>query len=370
MFNANADRRQRNYYVLGFLLVIICIAAIRHSSRSHINNPETYTNAPSTMACWPWPSAKSDNPHQGVTHWIDRSSSDGTFLELFDFDFQDNPNLRMELYDQDQDDAVPFDDQNKFSRRGVAQITHHLNETGKGKVVAAWNGLFFQYSGEIARHVAPVVLNSKALYNVGTIRWTVGVKYKKGKPVFKVMHMPDFHTLSGEYDYAAEGASCLIHNGKPLRLKPFPKPGEDPFPVSIPPTLDEAGFVHKVDHIRTSRTSMGWSKDNRHVYLLIVKEPDAEGSSISAFRTHLPQNGGWTVADEQRFWKQFGVWCAVNLDGGDLTQLAVLRNDGKYDIVPARWVSDKMRLTFSPDFEKAPSGGSLMYFYMRDAVLR
>lgn len=348
------------------LLLVIAAGIVRHYFGTLPISPRIRPDAPSQMARWPWLHAKTDSPHPGVTHWIDKSSSDGTVVELFDFDFQKNPHLRFELYDQDEDDRVPFDDKAKFRARGVGEITRHLNKIGRGKVVTAWNGLFFQYTGDVGRHVAPVVLNGKALYNVGTIRWTVGVKYKKNGPVFKVIHMPAFQTIAKEYDFASEGASCLILNGQPLRLQPFPKPGEDPFPPSKPPTSDESGFVRKVDHIRTSRTSMAWSKDNRHFYLLIVKEPDAEAPSIIAFRDHLPLMGGWTVADEQRFWQQFGAWCALNLDGGDVTQLTALRADGRYDLVPARWGSGGMRLTFPPDLKDAPPGGSMMYFFIRD----
>ena len=348
------------------LLLVICAGIIHHYFGNFSISAGAKPDDPAQMACWPWPHAKTDNPHPGVTHYIDRSSSDGTVLELFDFDFHKNPHLKLELYDQDEDDKIPFDDHAQFKSRGVGQVTRHLNETQRGKVVAAWNGLFFQYTGDIAGHVAPVVLNGKALYNVGIIRWAVGVKYQNNKPVFKVMHLPDFRTLAKEYDFAAEGASCLIHNGRPLRMQPFPKSNENQFPPSKPPAPDESGFVRKVDHIRTSRTSMAWSKDNRHFYLLVVKEPDAEAPSIVAFRNRLPLMGGWTVADMQRFWQQFGAWCAVNLDGGDVTQMTALRRDGQYDLVPARWGNGSMRLTFSSDFAGAPPGGAMMYFYIRD----
>lgn len=200
--------------------------------------------------------------------------------------------------------------------------------------------------------------------------WAVGVKYQQSRPRFKVLRLPAFRTFASEYDFAAEGASCLILEGRPLLLRPFPKLNEDPFPPSKPPTPNEAGFVRKVDHIRISRTSMAWSKDNRHFYLLIVKEPDAEAPSIVAFRNNLPLMGGWTVADEQRFWQQFGAWCAVNLDGGDVTQLTALRSDGRYDLVPARWGDGRMRAILSSDCARAPSGGSMMYFFIRDTSVR
>jgi hypothetical protein len=321
---------------------------------------------PAALARWPWPQADIDHPHDGVTHWINGSALDGTVAELFDFDLGTNPRLRLELYDQDEDDGTPFDNHADFWTCGVAQVTHKLNQTGRGKVVAAWNGLFFNPNRSAGSHVAPVVLDGKSHYNVGVVRWAVGVKYARNRPAFKVIRLPEYGTLQSEFDYAAEGASCLIYKGSPLRLRPFPKPGEHPFPPSKPPAAGEAGYVRGVDHIRTSRTSMAWSRDNRHLYLLIVKEPDAEHPSVRTFREHGLDTGGWTVADLQRFWQAFGVWCAVNLDGGDATQLTALRPDGGYDLVPSRVASDQKRLTCSSSLEGAPAGESMMFFYIKD----
>ncbi len=303
-------RKRLLWLVLGTLTLLTMTGAglVRHYFGDLRVSPGTRADSPAEMARWPWPAAKITTPHPGVTHYTGKSSSDGTVLHLLDFDFGKNPHLRLELYDQDEDDAVPFDNKAKFKHRGVGQVTRHLNRVGRGKVVAAWNGLFFQYTGDAGSHVAPVVLNGRALYNVGTVRWSVGVKYEDGRPDFKVMRLPDFATLASEYDFAAEGASCLVCEGQPLRLQPFPKPGEGPLPKSIPPGPGEAGFVRQVDHIRTSRTSMAWSEDNRHFYVLIVKEPDAEAPSISALRHGIPLMGGWTVADIQRFWRRFGAW--------------------------------------------------------------
>ena len=73
------------------------------------------------------------------------------------------------------------------------------------------------------------------------------------------------------------------------------------------------------------------------------------------------------MADLQRIWLAMNVWGAVNIDGGDVTQMAYLRADGAYELVPPRWASQDMRLTFAPDFHEAPKGGALMYFYVREA---
>jgi hypothetical protein len=102
------------------------------------------------------------------------------------------------------------------------------------------------------------------------------------------------------------------------------------------------------------------------LYLLLVKAPESATASTLALRYHLPLLGGWTVADEQRFWLALGADGAVNLEGGDATQMACLRPDGRYDLVPPRWTTRAARLTCRPDCLGAPGGGTLMYFYIRE----
>ncbi|MHB9133856.1 MAG: phosphodiester glycosidase family protein [Armatimonadota bacterium] len=317
---------------MGRMLLLLLLCALAGQAMGALDDP-------AQRACWPWKGAKSDSPHKGVTHWVDRASADGTVLHLFDFDFTANPNLRLELYDQDEDDAKPFDNSVAFWANGVGQVTKRLNAAKQGTVVAAWNGLFFtadRWRGPqaLAHHVAPVVLNGKVYYNVGAVRWMVGVQYIDGLPVFKTLHCPDRPTMAREFTYAAEGAQCLIRNGVPLKMQPYPGPLDTPRKQPVPSTPREAGHIPTVDHIRTTRTSMGWSKDNRHLYLLIVQEPDDEGSSIAAFENREKGTGGWMVADLQRFWKYFGAWGAVNIDGGVVTQLTYLRPDGNYHLLP------------------------------------
>lgn len=329
---------------------------------------------PAIGTTWPWPQAVQDTPHPGVTHWLDRSSPDGTTRDLLEFDFASNPHLRLELYDQDEDDAKPGDDRVDYWPQGVGQATRHLNQGGRGPVLAAWNGLFFNStvpSGgprAFGSHVAPIVLNGWVRYHVADIRWAFGVQYdRQGRPTFKALHEPNTATLAREFTYAAEGAQCLLKDGRPLRLQPYPRMDEPAPRQPVPSTPDEAGFVPFVDHILTSRTTMGWSRDSTKFYLLIVKTPVPEGSSVDSFRNRTTLGGGWTVADEQRFWQALGVWGAVNIDGGDVTMLTARRADGNYDMVPPLWADRRMRATFSPRFENAPQGGTMMYFYVRDA---
>src|SRR5207302_809080 len=135
-------------------------------------------------------------------------------------------------------------------------------------------------------------------------------------PEFKAIHLPNAGVMEREFDFGAGGAQCLVRDGQDLILRPPPAIGA-PIPKGpFPSTESEAGHIPMVDHMLTSRTSLGWSKDSRRLYLLIVKEPDSEMASALAFRHGEPESGGWSVAELQRFWLSLGVWGAVNLDGG------------------------------------------------------
>lgn len=353
----------------GWLVLGGCLASC--SSRV-APKPTVRLDAPAPSAVWPWLKAEKTNLRQGVTRWFDKSPDDGTTLELIEFDFAQNPKLRFEIYDQDEDDATPFDNRADYYPNGVGQVTKHLNGIGRGPVIAAWNGLFFAYDRSqggpngIARHIGPNILDGKLRYNVGVHRWTFGVKIKAGKPRFKAIHRPDKRTMAQEFDFAAVGAQLLVREGKPLRLQPYPNPGDPPLPQPVPSTPEVAGHIPLVDHMRTSRTSMGWSKDSTKLWLLVVNEPDHELGSKLAVKYGRPDTGGWMLADLQRFWFAFGAWGAVNSDGGVVTQLVFLRSDGKYEMLPPRISSPNERLVFGPNFKDAPEGGTLMTFYVRE----
>lgn len=76
--------------------------------------------------------------------------------------------------------------------------------------------------------------------------------------------------------------------------------------------------------------------------------------------------GGWTVSDLQRFWQAMKLWGAVNVDGGEVTQMVYRRKDEQYAMIPPRWADTRQLLPFPPTFPAAPEGGTLMYFYVRD----
>lgn len=315
-------------------------------------------DAPAALAHWPWTEARFDRPHTGVGHWFDRSSPDGTQIDLFDFDFLANPHLKFGLYDQDEDDAQPFDDKAHPWPMSVAQASKHMNEMGRGQVLVACNGLFYNYDitgpGASASHVTPVVLNGIPHYT-GTKnhRWTFGVKVdKNGDQTFQAIHLPDTATLKRSFTYAAGGAQCLIKDGRIQSLPPFAV-GNSTHPAFA--------------YMKTSRVSWGWSRDSHHLYLLFVKEPDEESISEWAREHRFPLEGGWSLPDEARFWHALGVWGAVNSDAGDVAQLVYRLPEGKYEISEPRWSSSNVRRVLPADLSGAPPGGSLMYWYVRDS---
>ena len=178
----------------------------------------TDPDAPASLARWPWRETSFDRPHSGVAHWFDRSSPDGTQVDLFDFDFAANPHLRFGLYDQDEDDARPFDDKAHPWAMSVAQAAKHLNATGRGEILAACNGLFYDYDetgpDATASHVTPIVLNGTPRYTqVENHRWTFGVKYdQQGRPTFQAIHLPNKAVLAREFTFAAGGGAVPDQN--------------------------------------------------------------------------------------------------------------------------------------------------------------
>ncbi len=365
-----------------FLVAVVVLAGLIFYDKLRPRPPVLLPPAPpvpSPLAVWPWPHAAVDTPHPGVTHWLDTSSPNGTMLDFFDFDLGKNPRLRFEIYDQDKDDAHPFDDFADCWPHGVGWAVPHLNASGRGKVVAAWHGLFFDCDPTpgksqdpkalfVGHHVTPVVLDGKVHCNVGQARWTFGVQYdRQNRPQFKTLLLPDKAALE-KFTFAAGGAQCLLLNGHPQKLLSFTS-AQMPFdhhPTACAP--DEAGYIPDVDWIQTSRATVGWSKDQKHFYLLFVKQTGTEGGGIMASHGHGPPVGGWTVSDEQRFWLAHGgIWGAINSDGGDVAQLAYSLPNGSYCLLPP--ISGgyyQQRLTVPPAFPNAPPGGTLLYFFVRD----
>ncbi len=287
-------------------------------------------------------------------------TADGTDLQLIRFDFAANSQLRFEMYDQDQDGPKPWADHVAYFAMGVAQAARHLDSTGRGRVIAATNGLYFGATGygprDFSSHVAPVVVSGSVHAATGhNVRWTFGVKYVAHRPHFLAMHAPAPADLAGKFDFAAGGAQALVLDGTPAA-----SPAEQ--------SHRESSF----ESMRTSRVAWGWSRDNRNLYLLFVKEPDEEHASKVAAKHHLHQGGGWMLSDERRLFVALGAWAAFNSDAGDVAQMLLARSDGKYDLIPSTNSGLVKPLLLNADKSgapvvgPAPAHGSLMYWYVRD----
>lgn len=330
--------------------------------------------ARSELAIWPWPQAKPQTTARGVTHWLARQK-DGTTCDLMRFDFAANPRLEFGLYSQDQDDAKPWDNIVEWWPMGVGQATKHLNESGKGSIVAAWNGPFFGYYHQKkpgrAFHLAPVVIDGTVHHNTANHRWTLGWNNTPGGPQLQTAHLAKRPQLEG-FDFASGTVQNLIRDGKSLELRVFPKPGEA-FPKQpVASTPQEAGHIPFFDHAKFSRASIAWSKNGKQLWMILVREPkgEDEGTSINKLLSGQTQSGGWSVADLQRFWQGLMarglVWNAINSDAGDVGQLAFRLQNGKYELIPPRNASPFERKTFDSNFQNAPQGGALMYFWVRE----
>ncbi len=330
--------------------------------------------APSELARWPWPQVRPETVHQGVTHWL-ATQKDGTTCDLLRFDFNANPRLQFELYSQDQDDAKPWDNVVEWWPMGVGQATKHLNAKGGGQVIAAWNGPFFGYyhakKPGRAFHLAPVVINRQVHHNRTNYRWTLGWNNTPGGPHLQTVHLATRAQLQ-TFDFASGTLQNLIKDGKPLRLQHFPGPGKAFARPPVPSTPQEVGHIPFFDHAKFSRASIAWSKDEKQLWMILVREPvgQNEGGSINDLVSGAPQRGGWNVPDVQRFWMSFltqgKIWNAINSDAGDAGQLAYKLPDGNYTLIPPRNASPFERKIFSPQFQNAPQGGALMYFLVRE----
>ena len=277
--------------------------------------------------------------------------------------------MRFGLWDSDLD-ASP--DQNNprnrfpYWQNGIASQAAAMNK--RGDLVACWNGAFFRVAQRQTAHFRPrfstcrrSCATGRAYYPGVNHRWTWGAQTRDGQPHFKLQHQPQFAALPRDFDAATGTLQALMIDGKPLALRPYPWFGELPQKPPIASTPREAGHIPTLDWMHTSRTGAGWNEAGK-LWILIVKEPDGEAPSRALFNRRERGRGGWTLADEQRFWlamrAQVGVQSAVGLDGGDVAQAAWRRPDDTFEVLAPRIAlpetqSATKRLTVKPNFAGA-----------------
>jgi len=250
----------------------------------------------------------------GVTVRQEPFTPDGTALTLVTADLAKNPRLTVGVYDCDLDDVNPGDDHNAtwlpmslpFALPRIRAQAHRQGET----VLCACNGDFFYNLIWRGSHLVPIVVNGQAYYNVHGLfsreqDWQLGFRREGGRLRFVLEHDFSWPRWQTEFETALGGVRPLRVAGESLELKPG----------------------NGNTRLRCARTSLGWSADSSHCYLLIVEDLDGEGPGmIQKKRDPQRQTGGFDMRQLQQYWERLGVPNAVVFDGGDSTQFVYHAN--------------------------------------------
>lgn len=240
----------------------------------------------------------------GVTLSIKGPDINGNTIRLFTFDSAQNPNLRPGIYDCDSDDSTPFDNHNtSFLATPARTVYEKLGGDALFIVNAGYyNWLDWSWPGLLGSHIAPMVEDGKAHYNVyigPTPSWTFGWKITGGRPKFELLADVPYNKLTPRFDWAFCHVRPLIVNGEPQDL----------------------GLGPGLTFLNCSRVSLGWSDDSSKLYILVVRGRDSERASTSRWRVERRKTSGWDLLQLQRYWSDMGVKNAIALDGGDSTQI-------------------------------------------------
>ena len=370
-------------YLLAMTVVLGALGLFVWKTRPSATANAAILAPPSALAKWPLKGATIGNGPSGVTHLTTRDT-DGTDIDLLEFDFKANPRLKLEIFDQDSDDKAPFDNSARYWGRNAAYIlTHESNP--QESLLAACNGGPFTFDRsqtlDAASHVAPLVVAGQTHFPTATSDesqlWTFGVRANPtNAPRFEVLLRPAPNQLQG-FDYATGGVQCLLKDGALLHLDEPPATKKwSPFK---PPTLSDVGTLGRSDWTKTSRISFGWSRDNSRLWMLSVHDPEPESVSRVALSLRFkeladastaPVSGGWSTRDLQNFWKSHGAYGAVLLSSGDFAQLATRQSNGQINFVPSQvatrfWkaAAGRTRLVSAPSLKGAPTGGSALFYW-------
>ena len=371
-------------YLLGMTVVLGALGLFVWKTRPPATANASTLAPPSALAKWPLSGATTGTGTRGVTHLIARDA-DGTDIDLLEFDFKINPRLKLELFDQDGDDAHPFDNSARYWGRNAAYVlTHESNP--RNPLLAVCNGGPFTFDRsktlDEAAHVAPLVVAGQAHFtNVSSDQsqlWAFGVSANPGNtaPRFEALLRPSPNQLRG-FDYATGGVQCLIKDGAPLHLDE--PPGTKKWSRFKPPSPGDVGTLGRPDWAKTSRISLAWSRDNSKLWMLSIHDPESESVSRVALSLRFrelsdastpPVSGGWSTLDVQNFWKSRGAYCAVLLASGDFAQLATRQGNGQINFVPSQvatrfWktAAGRTRLISTPSLRGAPTGGSALFYW-------
>lgn len=268
------------------------------------------------ISAWSVDSSRTFSPERGVTIKISGPDSQGNTVRFFTFDFNANPKLKIGIYDRDSDDSHPFDNINtSFFGTPALAVYDKL----KQKPIMLMNAGFYCWTepGFVGSHVAPMVIDGKAHYNVSYAPhyWTWGWKTINGRLKFRLLKDIHYKQLTDYYDNAFGHVAPLVVDHKPMILG-NKGPGRT--------------------WLCCSRASVGWAEDSSKMYVLIVRGRDGERASADMFMYQKRQNSGWNLPQVRSFWLKQGVRQAIALDGGDSTQIVYSGSRGKTAVSSGR----------------------------------
>lgn len=302
---------------------------------------------------------------KGATLRVFPPTDDGTTVRFLAFNLAQNPDFIFGIYDADSDDARTFDDKNTSwlgaSLHRVLDKTQHRVGANSDVLCLVNGGFFGAQNSWTATHEAPIVVEGKLRYDAHTLEhdWpeqagALTIQKSGARFYFGFVRQltpqnaPLFQTALG-------GVRGLIIDGKAQNLKPG------------------MGGTQ----LRCSRTSVGWTNDSRHFYILSVRDMDGERASLQQRAQQKigvgTPVGGWDAAQVQRFWQNIKVPNAVLFDGGESTQLAYKQSDGNHRFISSAyqisrtfgyWNGRPLR-AYLPLLPPEPNhGGVLNYFYI------
>lgn len=293
-----------------------------------------------------------------------RFENDGTSWRLMKYDLK---SVDFGVYDADSDDSRPDDNRNAtWLAQAMPRVWSKI-AARDGEPLCVVNGGFFGAQQPlVGEHEAPLLSENKLLYDVNTLEsdWpaqnvTLVWKRDNGATRPQILQDAKFSDLK-EFDGALGGVRVLMQNGRSEVLKP-----------------GMGGTT-----LKCCRTSVAWNKRTGEFWVLSVRDPDGEASSVRGNlwekkTKQRVQVGGWDVAQVQDFWLKQGVTDAVLFDGGESGQIAYRDSDARW-----RWIHSSYHLSRTAGFvNQRPlravlpmlppllaNGGVLNWFYVKAAL--
>ena len=291
--------------------------------------------------------------------------NDGTTIRAQKFALRD---VDFGVYDADFDDAKPFDDRNTtWLGQAMPAVWNRISRRENREPLCVINGGFFgAISPLIGVHEAPMKSEDGAFYDARKLEtdWpaqNATLVWKREDGATKLEILADVRIADLQsFDGALGGVRVLISDGQLADTKP-----------------GMGGAT-----LKCNRTSVGWNARTGEFWILSVRDPDGEASSLrdnlaeKRARKSGVQSGGWDVPQVQNFWREKGATDAVLFDGGESGQIAYRGANGRWNWVhssyhftrtPLKIAGRPLRITGFALPPQNANGGVLNWFYVKKA---